>query len=182
MAAVAGCPRLFVRSDEACTCGQLVVASRESQYKIFHFHHGGLDKLSEVFQQWKYCTETHLKDQVPARPPRGTGGFSSDVSHRVFLAREACWRSGAVSSCHHVRQKAALCWCRVGHNCESDTRSLLCFVILVRPWSACAVHGRTARKPRRWRFCRPGRVGAGLQAGKSAAVGLKSCQSLSSIL
>ncbi|KAL8163424.1 UNVERIFIED_CONTAM: hypothetical protein K2H54_020768 [Gekko kuhli] len=50
-------------SDEACTSGQLVVASRESQYKIFHFHHGGLDKLSEVFQQWKYCTETHLKDQ-----------------------------------------------------------------------------------------------------------------------
>ncbi|XP_014743007.1 PREDICTED: TBC1 domain family member 16 isoform X3 [Sturnus vulgaris] len=54
--------RLFF-SDEACTCGQLVVASRESQYKIFHFHHGGLDKLCEVFQQWKYCTETHLKDQ-----------------------------------------------------------------------------------------------------------------------
>lgn len=43
-------------SDEACTSGQLVVASRESQYKIFHFHHGGLDKLSEVFQQWKFCT------------------------------------------------------------------------------------------------------------------------------
>ncbi|KGL85461.1 TBC1 domain family member 16, partial [Tinamus guttatus] len=54
--------RLFF-SDEACTCGQLVIASRESQYKIFHFHHGGLDKLSEVFQQWKYCTETHLKEQ-----------------------------------------------------------------------------------------------------------------------
>ncbi|XP_025892705.1 TBC1 domain family member 16 isoform X2 [Nothoprocta perdicaria] len=55
--------RLFF-SDEACTCGQLVVASRESQYKIFHFHHGGLDKLSEVFQQWKYCTETRLKEQL----------------------------------------------------------------------------------------------------------------------
>lgn len=41
-----------------------MVASRESQYKIFHFHHGGLDKLSEVFQQWKFCTETHLRDQV----------------------------------------------------------------------------------------------------------------------
>ncbi|EDL34686.1 TBC1 domain family, member 16, isoform CRA_b, partial [Mus musculus] len=54
--------RLFF-SDEACTSGQLVVASRESQYKIFHFHHGGLDKLSEVFQQWKFCTETHLRDQ-----------------------------------------------------------------------------------------------------------------------
>ncbi|KAM9598027.1 TBC1 domain family member 16 isoform 2-T3 [Trichechus inunguis] len=55
--------RLFF-SDEACSSGQLVVASRESQYKIFHFHHGGLDKLADVFQQWKYCTETHLKDQV----------------------------------------------------------------------------------------------------------------------
>ncbi|KAM8796868.1 TBC1 domain family member 16 isoform 2-T2 [Eudromia elegans] len=54
--------RLFF-SDEACTCGQLVVASRESQYKVFHFHHGGLDKLAEVFQQWKYCAETHLKEQ-----------------------------------------------------------------------------------------------------------------------
>ncbi|KAG9343868.1 hypothetical protein JZ751_013252 [Albula glossodonta] len=55
--------RLFF-SDEACTCGQLVIASRESQYKILHFHHAGLDKLAEVFQQWKYCRETQLKDQV----------------------------------------------------------------------------------------------------------------------
>ncbi|XP_028912769.1 TBC1 domain family member 16 isoform X2 [Ornithorhynchus anatinus] len=55
--------RLFF-SDEAGTSGQLVVASRESQYKVFHFHHGGLDKLSEVFRQWKYCIETHLQDQV----------------------------------------------------------------------------------------------------------------------
>ncbi|KYN28146.1 TBC1 domain family member 16 [Trachymyrmex cornetzi] len=36
--------RLFF-ADPACTCGQLVVASRESQYKILHFHHGGLDRL-----------------------------------------------------------------------------------------------------------------------------------------
>nr|XP_028691459.1 TBC1 domain family member 16 isoform X8 [Macaca mulatta] len=57
--------RLFF-SDEACTSGQLVVASRESQYKVFHFHHGGLDKLSDVFQQWKYCTEMQLKDQQVA--------------------------------------------------------------------------------------------------------------------
>ncbi|XP_006886227.1 PREDICTED: TBC1 domain family member 16 isoform X2 [Elephantulus edwardii] len=55
--------RLFF-SDEACTSGQLVVASRESQYKVLHFHHGGLDKLADVFQQWKYCTETHPRDQV----------------------------------------------------------------------------------------------------------------------
>ncbi|XP_006145741.1 TBC1 domain family member 16 isoform X2 [Tupaia chinensis] len=57
--------RLFF-SDEACTSGQLVVASRESQYKVFHFHHGGLDKLVDVFQQWKYCAGTPLKDQMSA--------------------------------------------------------------------------------------------------------------------
>uniref|UniRef100_A0A8C7YG69 TBC1 domain family, member 16 n=1 Tax=Oryzias sinensis TaxID=183150 RepID=A0A8C7YG69_9TELE len=55
--------RLFF-SDEACTSGQLVIASRESQYKILHFHHAGLDKLVEVFHQWKCCRETQPKDQV----------------------------------------------------------------------------------------------------------------------
>ncbi|XP_069916068.1 TBC1 domain family member 16 isoform X2 [Oryctolagus cuniculus] len=55
--------RLFF-SDEACTSGQLVVASRESQYKVFHFHHGGLDKLSDALQRWECCTDTHLKEQL----------------------------------------------------------------------------------------------------------------------
>lgn len=75
-------------SDEACTCGQLVVASRESQYKIFHFHHGGLDKLSEVFQQWKYCTETHLKDQVPGKVHEARRLFTVGVSHSGFQPAE----------------------------------------------------------------------------------------------
>ncbi|GBP38408.1 TBC1 domain family member 16 [Eumeta japonica] len=43
--------RLFF-NDESCTCGQLVVASRESQYKILHFHRGGLDHLAQVLHRW----------------------------------------------------------------------------------------------------------------------------------
>ncbi|KAL1497849.1 hypothetical protein ABEB36_008736 [Hypothenemus hampei] len=43
--------RLFF-NDNSCTCGQLVVASRESQYKILHFHYGGLDHLAQVLHQW----------------------------------------------------------------------------------------------------------------------------------
>lgn len=39
--------RLFF-SDNKCTSGQLVIASRESQYKILHFHYGGLDHLAQV--------------------------------------------------------------------------------------------------------------------------------------
>ena len=38
----------------AGSSGQLVIASRESQYKVLHFHHGGLDKLSEIFDDWKF--------------------------------------------------------------------------------------------------------------------------------
>ena len=43
--------RLFF-ADPECTSGQLVVASRESQYKILHFHHGGLDRLATTLHQW----------------------------------------------------------------------------------------------------------------------------------
>jgi len=32
--------------------GQLVIASYDSQYKIFHFHHDGLDKLALIFERW----------------------------------------------------------------------------------------------------------------------------------
>ncbi|XP_011296252.2 TBC1 domain family member 16 [Musca domestica] len=43
--------RLFF-NDNYCTSGQLVIASRESQYKILHFHYGGLDHLAQVLHQW----------------------------------------------------------------------------------------------------------------------------------
>lgn len=62
-------------SDDACTSGQLVIASRESQYKILHFHHAGLDKLLEVFQQWRCCRETQLKDQVRSVGSRTVARF-----------------------------------------------------------------------------------------------------------
>lgn len=70
---------LFHCSDEACTSGQLVIASRESQYKILHFHHAGLDKLAEVFQQWKCCRETQLKDQVSGCSPNVVGFYQDKL-------------------------------------------------------------------------------------------------------
>uniref|UniRef100_A0A183CAJ3 Rab-GAP TBC domain-containing protein n=1 Tax=Globodera pallida TaxID=36090 RepID=A0A183CAJ3_GLOPA len=39
-------------SDTERTSGQLVIASPDSQYKIFHFHHTGLDKLTQLFERW----------------------------------------------------------------------------------------------------------------------------------
>ena len=50
-------------NDESQSSGQLVIASRESQYKILHFHHGGLDKLEETFADWKFLTSP--QNEVP---------------------------------------------------------------------------------------------------------------------
>lgn len=47
--------RLFF-NDNNCTSGQLVIASRESQYKILHFHYGGLDHLAQVASCLFFCT------------------------------------------------------------------------------------------------------------------------------
>ena len=45
--------RLFFSDGTGCR-GQLVIASQESQYKILHFHHTGLDKLAAVFEDWNF--------------------------------------------------------------------------------------------------------------------------------
>ncbi|CAF0787876.1 unnamed protein product [Rotaria sordida] len=47
--------RLFYCDDVATTAsgsGQLVIASCESQYKVLHFHNGGLDRLIEILNEW----------------------------------------------------------------------------------------------------------------------------------
>ncbi|XP_039299730.1 TBC1 domain family member 16-like [Nilaparvata lugens] len=58
--------RLFF-CDAESTKGQLVVASRECQYKILHFHHGGLERLATVLQQWNLLSPTTPSDNLPYR-------------------------------------------------------------------------------------------------------------------
>ncbi len=53
--------RLFYSNAE-CTSGQLVIASPDSQYKILHFHHGGMDKLAQLFEQWNAIKGKSVKD------------------------------------------------------------------------------------------------------------------------
>ncbi|KAF8782318.1 TBC1 domain family member 16 like protein [Argiope bruennichi] len=60
---------LSMTVNKECTCGQLVIASRESQYKILHFHHGGLDKLANVFEEYDFLAKSKNKvnDSCPYR-------------------------------------------------------------------------------------------------------------------
>uniref|UniRef100_A0AC34GWK5 Rab-GAP TBC domain-containing protein n=1 Tax=Panagrolaimus sp. ES5 TaxID=591445 RepID=A0AC34GWK5_9BILA len=60
--------RLFYSNPEY-TCGQLVIASPDSRYKILHFHHGGLDKLAQIFEQWNAIKSKSVKDGSPSPLP-----------------------------------------------------------------------------------------------------------------
>ncbi|XP_071796774.1 TBC1 domain family member 16-like [Asterias amurensis] len=55
--------RVFFSSENS-TSGQLVIASQESQYKILHFHHGGLERLTEVFEHWRCCIKQRSKSKL----------------------------------------------------------------------------------------------------------------------
>lgn len=71
--------RLFY-SNKECNCGQFVIASRESQYKILHFHHGGLDKLAKVFEEYNFLSKSKNKVSLVIKAVN-----SSYFSKSVFL-------------------------------------------------------------------------------------------------
>lgn len=73
--------RLFF-ADPACTCGQLVVASRESQYKILHFHHGGLDRLATTLHQWHQLLYPRLNADTEESLPYRYGTRESNRINR----------------------------------------------------------------------------------------------------
>ncbi|XP_033757289.1 TBC1 domain family member 16-like isoform X1 [Pecten maximus] len=75
--------RLFY-SDRGCSKGQVVIASRESQYKILHFHHGGLDKLAEIFDDWNLFAKTQEKNKETDR------NYSQFLIVRPQLTDEQC--------------------------------------------------------------------------------------------
>ncbi|CAD5123574.1 DgyrCDS11909 [Dimorphilus gyrociliatus] len=45
--------RFFFEDESSCS-GQMVIASRESQYKVLHFHHGGLDKIRQTLSEFQF--------------------------------------------------------------------------------------------------------------------------------
>lgn len=92
--------RLFF-NDTECTCGQLVVASRESQYKILHFHHGGLDRLAKVLQEWSFllhADQPSAEDTLPyrhfmvCRPEVSEEELHPEEGHTAPISREV-WES-----------------------------------------------------------------------------------------
>lgn len=60
------------KSAESNSTGQLVIAGRDGQFKVFHFHFGGLDKLVSVLEEWQFLRKREklrLKRQISAETP-----------------------------------------------------------------------------------------------------------------
>lgn len=97
--------RLFF-NDSACTCGQLVVASRESQYKILHFHHGGLDRLATVLQDWNFLLHS----------PQLSAADQSQLPYRHFMVCRCAYPTSEgnyLQNCcllHVANRKLQLCF------------------------------------------------------------------------
>uniref|UniRef100_A0A1I8ERJ6 Rab-GAP TBC domain-containing protein n=1 Tax=Wuchereria bancrofti TaxID=6293 RepID=A0A1I8ERJ6_WUCBA len=60
--------RLFFTANDL-TSGQFVIATWDSHYKILHFHHGGLDKLAQLLEQWSVIKTKAVKDGSPSPIP-----------------------------------------------------------------------------------------------------------------
>lgn len=60
--------------------GQLVIASKENQYKILHFHYGGLEKLLDALQQWgsSICTPFFIQNEE----------IEIDLSYKHFIIQK----------------------------------------------------------------------------------------------
>lgn len=93
----------FFFVDERRTSGQLVIVSRESQFKLLHFHHGGLDRLDALFESWKFFVESKAgasqRQTDPARfgtrRPTGNSG-NEDRSYKQYsIVRPNILRSEA---------------------------------------------------------------------------------------
>ena len=52
--------RIYFRND-ACSCGELVIATHESQYKVLHFHYGGLNSIAAILNDWKVMLDKRFK-------------------------------------------------------------------------------------------------------------------------
>lgn len=67
--------------------GQLVIASRESQFKVFHFHFGGLNKLVSVLEDWNFLkkkSKLRSRSDPNRHKHKGTTGTtgSETLDHR----------------------------------------------------------------------------------------------------
>lgn len=48
--------KLFYSSIHGMDAGQFVIGSHNNEYKVFHFHNGGLNKLAHIFDLWNGCS------------------------------------------------------------------------------------------------------------------------------
>ncbi|GMT05924.1 hypothetical protein PENTCL1PPCAC_28098 [Pristionchus entomophagus] len=140
-------------SDPEHTCGQIVIASTDSRYKILHFHHGGLDKLAQLFEQWSAIKARSVNGSPSPQPDRHLiiwqpsvskgeldpeDGLYDAVSHALWKAYKNS--EGAVDDSLTLRK--AIFFASID---ASLRKEIWPFLLRVYPWES-TVEERDAKK------------------------------------
>ena len=106
--------RLFFTSTESClkeaennSTGQLVIASRESQFKVFHFHFGGLDRLVSVLEEWNFLKK---KSKMRSRTESTASSSQSGNKTNGSLSNSRKTSTSSTSSDFGSRIKGFTVW------------------------------------------------------------------------
>lgn len=85
------------RATESNTTGQLVIASRDGQFRVFHFHFGGLDKLVSVLEEWQF-----LRKKEKLRLKRGVSVESASSAPTSHIRQFSVYRPPTLKQdeCH----------------------------------------------------------------------------------
>lgn len=84
-------------TTESNSTGQLVIAGRDGQFKVFHFHFGGMDKLVSVLEEWQF-----LRKKEKMRLKRGASVESPPTSCSSQIRQFSVWRPPTLKQdeCH----------------------------------------------------------------------------------
>ena len=55
--------KLFYEEEDP-TCGQFVIGNFENHYKVFHFHHGGLERINQILDDWNWCASENNHEDI----------------------------------------------------------------------------------------------------------------------
>ncbi len=92
--------RVFYHLDESgfISTGELVVSSKEREFKVFYFRHGGLNDLIQLFRSWKYFNHQSNREMLQhtftvIRPKLSLGELHPEEGAVTAVLTEEMWRS-----------------------------------------------------------------------------------------
>lgn len=82
--------KVFYNQDDR-SCGQLVVASMSKQFRVLHFHHGGLPGLASAMDDWPMCSRAQPRNVDVSRLLSDSHTVCCECRNKALGVREIHW-------------------------------------------------------------------------------------------